>query len=577
MKRALLLCVVFAAAAPGQGRLGTSIVSTSGRMMPNPPPAPPPGTGVIEGTVRNKVTGAPIPQAAVTIGVANGQLSASTDDAGHFAFRALPPGWYAPNAQASGYTLTPSQNRAGDFQKPVQLDQNNDKAKVDLFLYPTATVSGRVINDAGEPIGNCQIAAMISQPQNNRRRMAGQAAFATTNASGEYNLRGLQRGRYALFVRCGGVTVLPHAFMKRNDPAVPRLIYPYQYLGGMDFKSAQKLVVETGAHAEGVDIRLSRVQAARLEGTVQGIEQQDGGLMLSLESPDDASMMLGRYNTGIDSQTGKFTFDNVAPGEYQLVAATSNPSRSRFLTASQIVNVQAGARNEVDVTLAPLPSVSGTVVEAPPPAATQTRGVTGIAGNQGPVSQVFFEPLEQARMMPQTMAPLEKDGTFRLPAGLPPGHWRLHVNGRAGYVKSMRVDDTDVIPADFVLGAGASHTMRIEMGSNWGEVDVMVEGVGDNKSGDLYATVVPDSDENLMRSAPVQQDGTARLQNVAPGHYRVFVLPQRSSWSFAQDQRLPEHFSSRGQSVDVTEDGKVQVSVSPITADEIAAALDEIG
>ena len=576
MKRALLFFLVLVAAAEGQGRLGTSIISTAGRMPSNPPPAPPPGTGVIEGTVRDKASGAPIPRAAVTIGVANGQLSASTDEAGHFVFRALPPGWYSPTAQAPGYTANANSNRAGDPPKPVQLDQNNDKAKVELFLYPTATVSGRVINDAGEPLRGCQIGAIMSQPQSIRRRIMGPAAFATTNASGEYQLRGLQRGRYALSVRCDGVMVLPHAFMKRNDPAVPRLIYPYQYLGGADLKSAQKLAVETGAHAEGIDIRLARVQAARLEGVLQGIESQEG-VMIWLQPSEDDSSYMQRYNTGVDNQTGKFTFADVAPGEYRLVAAISNPSPSRFLTASQIVNVQANARNEVEVALTPLPSVSGTVVEAPPPEPAQTSGGVGIAGTQAPVSHVFFEPLEQPRMMPQTMAPIEKDGTFRLPAGLPPGHWRLHVNGRAGYVKSMRVDDTDVIPGDFVLGAGVSHTMRIEMGSNWGEVDVMVESVGDNKSGDLFATVIPNNDESLMRSAPVQQDGSARLQNVAPGHYRLFVLPQRSSWSFAQDPRLADHFSSRGQSVDVTEGGKVQVSVSPITADEIATAFDEIG
>lgn len=47
-------------------------------------------------------------------------------------------------------------------------------------------------------------------------------------------------------------------------------------------------------------------------------------------------------------------------------------------------------------------------------------------------------------------------------------------------------------------------------------------------------------------------------------------------WPFMQDPRLIERFYGHGQIVMVEESGKAQVSVSPISAEEITGALDEI-
>lgn len=560
-------------AAVGQGVRPISPPVPSDQFKP-----PAPGNGTIEGTVRDKITGEPVRGALVSMGTPGGSLEASTDQAGHFAFHALPPGSYWPNAQASGYTPNRSRSAFPEPPKPVQLDQNTDKAKVELFLYPTASLSGHVFNDAGEPVGNCQVGALI-QPTNNAlspRFM--QVATASTDTGGEYQMHGLLRGRYVLSVRCGAVTMLPHAFMKRNDPAVPRLVYPHQFLGGADFNSAQKILVETGAHVEGIDIRLSRVRAARLEGIVHGFNSQGRGVGASLQSMEDLSWMPDEYSAPVDIQTGKFTFPNVAPGEYRLISFSGDPSS--ILTASQIVNIAPEKNDTVEVTLAPAPTVHGTVIQ-PPESETQQQQTPGrrfmiAAQPQAGQARIYFEPLEQQRFAAQTTTQVEKDGTFHMPAGLAPGRWRARVNGPNGYIKSMQVDGADVSPPDFVLSPAAAHTLRIEMGSNWGEVDVTVNSAAGSGVQDLFAVAIALGGAGDQRVYPVQQDRTAQIMQIAPGAYRVFVLPQRVAWAFAQEPRLLERFSSRGEKVVVSEGGKVQVTLSPVSAEEIAAAMDEI-
>lgn len=348
-----------------------SVTTAAASRIPQNCAAPAPGKGAIEGLVRDKITGQPVRRAVVRIGVFDRQLAASTDDDGHFAFRALPPGAYWPMAQAPGYTATRTLNGFGEQPKPVTLDQNTDKAKTELFLYPTATMSGHVLNDANEPVSSCQISAIASRFQNGQPILA-TIAYASTDANGEYRLGELQRGRYALSVRCDSVIVLPHPFMKRTDPATPRLVYPHQYLGGTDFNSAQKIIVEPGSHLEGIDIRLPRVQTGRLEGVVNGASQSRGATLF-LQNFGDSPTVSQQYNTSANTQTGRFTFADVAPGEYRLIALVNDNDGNHFLMAEQMINVKANETIDTEVALEAPPPLSGAVTEAPPGGSRQLR------------------------------------------------------------------------------------------------------------------------------------------------------------------------------------------------------------
>ncbi len=292
-------------------------------------------------------------------------------------------------------------------------------------------------------------------------------------------------------------------------------------------------------------------------------------MMLSLTRASEPRLNAQAYSTGIDLRTGHFAFPEVAPDEYRLTAVLNDGKR--YLTAEEAVDVKANVRNEAAPTLAPVPRVSGTVAQAPP---SQDGNIAYMSGNH----QIYFEPVDAQQAMPQTMATLEKDGSFKLPVGLPSGHWRVHVNGLIGYVKSMQVDGNDASPSDFVIAPGAPHTIQIAMGSDFGELDVTVEGASGAQAGMGVVAIADDGKriaDGSTKNVMVQQDGVSRINMVEPGRYLVFALPQHLGWLLAQDEVLIEHFRDRGRSVDVEAGGKAQVTVAPISADEIGKALDE--
>jgi protocatechuate 3,4-dioxygenase beta subunit len=112
---------------------------------------PKPGTGSIEGHVLRALTNAPVPKATVSLQTPEVWLTAYTDTDGRFQFTALPPGPYKLSAKHPGFL----DRRA---RRPILIAQDEHVPDAELRLAPQSVITGRVLDEDGDPVGGAQIA-----------------------------------------------------------------------------------------------------------------------------------------------------------------------------------------------------------------------------------------------------------------------------------------------------------------------------------------------------------------------------------------------------------------------------------
>ena len=171
------------------------------------PPAPPPlarGTAVIVGQVVDAATGKGVSSAIVSIGGTRRAMSTSD---GRFAFRALPSGSHSLSAAKSGYIGGAYGMRRPDGPNlPVVLADGERRADIVILMWRNSSITGSIVDEAGEPVVGIQVAALRRTTVGGRRRFA-QSGVGTTDDRGVYRLSRLAPGDYAVGMIASQVSV----------------------------------------------------------------------------------------------------------------------------------------------------------------------------------------------------------------------------------------------------------------------------------------------------------------------------------------------------------------------------------
>jgi hypothetical protein len=127
-----------------------------------PPDAAPRGatqevksSGVIRGRITSLDTGKPLRRAQVSLReeATITPRTASTSNDGRYEFRDIPPGRYTLRVQRSGYlALNYGQRHPGEQARPLEIADKAVVEKVDFALPRMSIISGRVLDELGEPI-----------------------------------------------------------------------------------------------------------------------------------------------------------------------------------------------------------------------------------------------------------------------------------------------------------------------------------------------------------------------------------------------------------------------------------------
>src|SRR5262245_36241596 len=193
--------------APDGTVLSTFTPVTQGTVPAIPGQAPtrdsaqPPKTGTsrIRGRAVAADNGQPLRRATVRLSSPEFRdpRSTSTDVEGRYEFRDLPAGRYTLSAIKNGYVTMSYGARSWNQQgRVITLADRQDADRVDFSLPRGGVITGRVIDEFGDPAVGVMVQPLRSQIVNGQRNDSPMGQMTTTSDTGEFRVWGLMPGDY---------------------------------------------------------------------------------------------------------------------------------------------------------------------------------------------------------------------------------------------------------------------------------------------------------------------------------------------------------------------------------------------
>lgn len=514
--------------------------------------------------------------------------TSETDAAGHFVFEEVDPGRYTLSAERTGYVRTAYGARSTSSPAiPVNLAAGQKLTGLSIKLTPQGTITGRVLDEDGDPVGRAQVMVSRMQYQNGRKALM-PAGSASSLPDGTYQVFGLAAGRYYLNANDvqSGIVVGQNELPGRKGPQ-ETLVATY-YPNALDLSSATPIDITPGSDMRGIDIRLQKARVFRVRGKVIGAGPSNGTFALQLVSQDSMDMiqLLNRM-MNIVRPDGSFDFPRVLPGTYtiraQNVRVNSDQGPSTPLFCNQVITVSDANLENVEVVLAPGGEISGTIRMEGRDQDQQQRNdaakasATGAASSPAVRTMVLLSPVQLGMGGSSTQA--KDDGTFQI-KNIAPDKYNVVVNGlpAGAYLKSVRYGGQDVTRTTLDLTSGASGQLDVLLSPDAADI----AGVVHNSKGEtipstmigLWESGATDTGGRtpFYRTAMSDQNGNFQLKNLPPGEYKVAAW--EVSDSFLQDPSFRAKFESQAATVKVgaSAHGNTDLTLISQEAIEVEAA-----
>ena len=521
------------------------------------------GTGRLRGRAVAADTGTPVRRGIIRIsGPDIGSKTAMTDADGRYEFRDLPAGRFNLSASKAGYvTIQYGQTRPFEQGKPIDLAEGQAIDKADFLMPRGGVISGRVVDEFGEPLSEAMVMAMRSVWAGGRRRLQPTGRSATTNDLGQFRIYGLSPGDYYVSATMRGSSEMMAVELAMASAfggggaggpvgSNPSSGYaPTYFPGTANGAEAQKVAVAAGQEAPNTDFALLPVRLARISGIVLGSDGKpvQGAIITAQPKNMEAAGLMIGGGTGRSDKNGAFTIANVAPGEYVLqsrsfqIQVSSSGADTMMFTA----RIGGGGDGGTDSEVGSLPiTVSGedlsNVVLVTSKGASASGHVT-FEGGAKPNN------ITNMRVMPASADSdaggpglvfggansLKADGSFEVRGLLGTRLLRL-VNVPEGWmVKSVRVNGNDITDTGMEFKPGEAVTgVEITLTSRLSQVSGTVTGAGSEPVRDYTIVVFSDDPQRWTLPNTRYVVGRRPDQN---GRFEVSALPPGSYYAAAVD------------------------------------------
>jgi hypothetical protein len=470
--------------------------------------------GLIVGRVVDAGSGAGIAGAAVTAAAAAGpgqpagpprqRPSILTDGDGRFVLTVSPAGRVNLSAGARGYLMQPyGALRPGGTGQPLDLAAGEKLSNIVIRMWKGATISGRILDEAGEPVDGVSVGIMKRELASGRVRYV-TAGAAGSDDRGRYASSPLAPGNYIVVIAATRST-MPASIMDMAEDALagsnadraaferkilasnlpPIIGEPGYRIGDLflvpaagiaalistpDAKGrfdvvdanffpaatsptdATVLTMSAGEARDGIDLRLRMAPAASVSGVVTRPDGSPVGYLdvrLALASLGHLATFTA-FETAVtltDAQ-GRFTLLGVPRGSYLL--------RSRLIAAPETAGGEAGSVMEAVVPIAvgdsDLRDVIVALNEAP-----RLSGRVEFEGSSPPASAQLARLAIEVQSVdsrfpgapPVPRGVVAADGQFRT-TGIAAGSYVLRAAGVPGWtVKTAMIAGKDVSDEPF--------------------------------------------------------------------------------------------------------------------------------
>jgi uncharacterized GH25 family protein len=519
--------------------------------------------------------GRPVPGAEVTVvsadsamGFSFPDLFAQTDGDGRYVLDGVPPGPRTLEARAEGY-------RRG--VRDLEVKEGDTTA--DFTLESGFVVSGRVVDDAGNPLASVQLMMIAG-------RGFTDVLSALSGPDGAFHFDGVQAGTFRLNAQKPGYAANPQGeIVTISTASVSGLEIKLGAGGsltgkitGVDFSQLSRVrvvvngrrpgqldadgiyrilnvppgdyvvsasVPDTALHAEGRVTLEPGMAEAKVDlqfgkgFTLSGIVLRNGAPLAGAGVELSRKDTFSGHEASSDHQ-GAFQIGGLDAGTYELTVRTTGGALHK-----ETVEISGDREVRVDLHTA---SLAGRVTDA--------ADSTPVAG-----AKLSLEPAEGKDDFPSSSAETDSHGAFRL-AEVADGAWRLRVShdGYSPAVKNLRVDGADASDLEIPLSPTEGLTLEVVLPSG--------------QAPERIRAGVLDTAGKLVASGfyPVGENGRVRLSNVPPGSWQIFV-----DSDFAAPGSVAATAPGPVVRVVLAPAGVVRVKVPALTQDETSATVGLTG
>ena len=407
------------------------------------------GTAVLSGRVVAADTGKPLRRALVR---ASSQetpqgRSVSTDPDGRWQLKSLPAGSYRVTISKGGYVdIAYGQQRPFEAGKVLELADGQTIEKLDVTLPRAGVITGRVLDEFGEPLTGARVQPMRYRYVGGQRRLTPIGIGDSTDDIGQFRLHGLSPGEYFVSAQMSAGLM----FGQSDD----KVGYGTTYFPGTAVQTeAQRVRVAVGQETPQINITMATSRIATISGTAVSSSGRPitRGLLMLTSNLGGANMM--SMGTSLKPD-GSFLFSNISPGEYRIqVQHTPNADDMVIISTSGAPGSESGS---VAVTVTGNDITGLTVVTSPGATASGRIVFEGTA--KPPIApaalNITATPVEFGIMPMGGDARVRDDWTFEATGLRERRRFRV-VNPPPGwYLKSVSHENNDITDTGLEFAEG---------------------------------------------------------------------------------------------------------------------------
>lgn len=521
------------------------------------------------------------------------------DDSGRFTLALAHAGMWRLVGSARGYH-TQTYEEHESFYTGIVLTAASPARAVTFRMAPDATIMGLVLDEAGEPVRQAQVAGIrLPHAAPGQTEVAGTARFnsvenAMTDDRGRYELSGLAPGDYRVRVQAqpwysssmrgnaGGIRIIsgsgiggqagfaaqPNAVAQTaavSQPQDPSLdvVYATTWYPAAGSEDGAETVSLTGGEERQADFHLTAIPSVHLQVPhLQAAAPAENGR----PRPQRAATVMRVSGDGMSTpvnfsggNASTWDFGGLTPGTYEIhlpgpdgqsegevrqfevkpgAAGTMTLEESKALTRVAIA-IEGVPEEEVALVEFVDPDTGRRIVSTPPP-----RGRRGRRGGDDDAD--------------------DEDDPVRT-AMLPPHRYEVTLSGRAGdYLTGMSATGAQVSGSTVAISGGAP-TLVLHVANARAEV-VGFARKGEEAAEGAMVLLVPvtlgqPGDFSAVLRAQTNTDGSFSFHSVVPGKYILAAIDHGWSVNWRNSDTLTEYLT-RGKALELRPSSKLNEIIS---------------
>jgi hypothetical protein len=465
----------------------------------------------IAGTVVDGSNGSPMNRVRVTLapyGRLNEQTALVTGSDGKFSF-SVPKGKFVIQAEYRGYRQPYGQRGPGiGFNIALFTGPDQDMSNLIFRWFPPGAISGKIVDDRGEPVEGALVQLIRSDVVAGRKRNR-TIAWEHSNDLGEYRFGNRAGGTYYLVVTgepwytARSQPVRLRGQEEDPGPGEPAQSYaPVYYPNSNDPNDAHAIELAPGAEVT-ADFRLAVVTGVKV--LVHCPHPAGQSVLVSLRTEGVAGV------ESFQRQVWMFADDQTIPGVFPGHYLVTVEGRNGNTSAGRKEIDVSGADVKVDLVMQPAPKLQGRVI---------------FRENAGKPKRSLLVRLIDDASGSARAATVDASGSFSF-ENVPPGRRRVQITSPDGFFATeIHVEGAPVTGGVIEIVPGADVHLTAVVGNDTGRLKGFVMD-GDKPVAGVLAVLAPatsSDDPGEYRGFQTDSDGSFDYQNVRAGDYVLFAV-----------------------------------------------------